>query len=681
MVHASEARLIFAALIGAIFLQVGCQSTKQAPPLSVVPLYVEGDPTLLDTETVLQEKNSAFAKALAFYSQGLIHDAHGETGAAATNYVRAIEVDPSLDPLYLRASKHLIALNRNDAAIDLIQRLTSLRKDDATPHLWEAVIHQAFDRHDQAVNSYKAAIDRNPSSIEPYLEVVGILYRNEQYGDAIKLLERAIKQASPPDKAFRYLADLYQKRAAASHSPRESKRFRRKAIATLKHAIRQDIDDATIHWHLARLLIGEGDFTEGLQHYITVDRKSTDELALKEKLAKDLINCTGGAAEAIRKLDLYLQKHPKDPYAHFYKGYIHEQENEDHAAKIAYIESTRHAPPQSAAYWKAALLSIESDVSEARHLLEKGLVALPGNARIMEMLAFIYLQEKAYDQSVEQFERVDAILTARGISELAEKFHYNFALAAQGAGETDTAVHHLTLAIAQNIDLLSGFVLHVSRLASPNALKEGLRTLRHVSLVIEEPEVHYYIGVLSRYSKQYDAAISAFAYTEKMANGHIREEQILTSHFYFSFAAASEQANQIDQAETYFKRSIQLKPDYAEAHNYLAYMWSEHAIKLDQAMSHIQRALALEPENGAFLDTRGWIYFQQGHYVAALEDLKRAHELIPDDAIILEHIGDTYAKTERPKRAHYYWSLARDLDPDNSVLEEKLLEVLPHLND
>ena len=82
-----------------------------------------------------------------------------------------------------------------------------------------------------------------------------------------------------------------------------------------------------------------------------------------------------------------------------------------------------------------------------------------------------------------------------------------------------------------------------------------------------------------------------------------------------------------------FKRAIELDPaDAAQAYNYLGFMWADQNIHLDEAEDYIKRALAAEPENGAYLDSLGWLHYRQGKYEQALAELlSAAAELKEED--------------------------------------------------
>jgi tetratricopeptide (TPR) repeat protein len=102
-------------------------------------------------------------------------------------------------------------------------------------------------------------------------------------------------------------------------------------------------------------------------------------------------------------------------------------------------------------------------------------------------------------------------------------------------------------------------------------------------------------------------------------------------------------------------------------------MWAEHNLHLDEAEEMVGQALQFDPNNGAYLDTLGWVYFRKGKYEQALTELLRAEQnLTRPDAVVLEHIGDTYAKMDRHPQALDFWQKAIALAPDNQLLADKI---------
>ncbi|MCX6969886.1 MAG: tetratricopeptide repeat protein [Verrucomicrobia bacterium] len=155
--------------------------------------------------------------------------------------------------------------------------------------------------------------------------------------------------------------------------------------------------------------------------------------------------------------------------------------------------------------------------------------------------------------------------------------------------------------------------------------------------------------------------------------GNSRPE-ILNGDFYFSYGVSAEQAGRFAKAAEALKKSIEVDPaNAARARNYLGYMWAERGENLDEAEALIRRAVESDPENGAYLDSLGWVYFKKGLHAQALKELLRAEEFLKaDDATVFDHIGDACEKLGRTADALAYWRKALQLDEGNKLIAAKL---------
>jgi len=126
-----------------------------------------------------------------------------------------------------------------------------------------------------------------------------------------------------------------------------------------------------------------------------------------------------------------------------------------------------------------------------------------------------------------------------------------------------------------------------------------------------------------------------------------------------------------EEAFRTFEKIIQIDSTDAAALNYVGYTYAEKAESLDYALNLIDRALSIEPNNGYFIDSRGWVYYQQGDYESALNDLIKASELV-EDAVILEHLGDVYVKLNECRKAIEIYKKVLNLEPKNKKVKNKL---------
>lgn len=163
-------------------------------------------------------------------------------------------------------------------------------------------------------------------------------------------------------------------------------------------------------------------------------------------------------------------------------------------------------------------------------------------------------------------------------------------------------------------------------------------------------------------------------FDQALAESALVRHQFVGGQFYFEFGMAAEQAGLYERAAELFKKSIEIDPaNAARACNYLGYMWADRNENLTEAEDLIRRALEAEPNNGAYLDSLGWLHYRRGQFAEALVLLLRAAELLPEpDPVVFEHIADTYRALGRLPEALLYWQKALVLDPENSKLAEKI---------
>jgi tetratricopeptide (TPR) repeat protein len=151
------------------------------------------------------------------------------------------------------------------------------------------------------------------------------------------------------------------------------------------------------------------------------------------------------------------------------------------------------------------------------------------------------------------------------------------------------------------------------------------------------------LSSLYRKAKEYPKAIQAM---EQVIVLDPKNDQA-----YFQLGALYDENKNKEKSIANMKRAIELNSQNAPALNYLGYTWAEMGVQLDEAEALIQRALKIEPNDGFYIDSLGWVYYQKGDYPKAVEHLERAVEITVDDPTIMEHLGDAYEKAGRPDRA------------------------------
>ncbi len=129
------------------------------------------------------------------------------------------------------------------------------------------------------------------------------------------------------------------------------------------------------------------------------------------------------------------------------------------------------------------------------------------------------------------------------------------------------------------------------------------------------------------------------------------------------YAVMSEREGDMPAAEEHFRYLLAKDPANANILNYLGYALADRGLKLDEAELLISSAVKLSPANGAYQDSLAWVYFKQGKYPAALEQIKAALKSINDDAILWDHEGDICAAMSDWKAAWRAYNIAFLMSP------------------
>jgi tetratricopeptide (TPR) repeat protein len=135
----------------------------------------------------------------------------------------------------------------------------------------------------------------------------------------------------------------------------------------------------------------------------------------------------------------------------------------------------------------------------------------------------------------------------------------------------------------------------------------------------------------------------------------------------FSRAITFHSLDQWPAAEADFRAALALQPNQPQILNFLGYSLVERNEKLDEALQMIETAVAAEPENGAIVDSLGWVYFQLGRYQDAVEPMERAASLEAVDPIVNDHLGDVYWAVGRKIEASFQWHRALSFKPEEEL--------------
>ena len=199
--------------------------------------------------------------------------------------------------------------------------------------------------------------------------------------------------------------------------------------------------------------------------------------------------------------------------------------------------------------------------------------------------------------------------------------------------------------------------------------KESLNYLKANFEKIKKPneKILFDIANFYRNAKDYDQAIS---YYTKVLN-IVGDDIEIKSDLLYRRGASYERMGNYKEADKDMLLSLKINPDDAYVLNYLAYSWLERDYKINTAIEMLEKAYSLENNDPYITDSIGWAYYLIDDYVKAEKYMKRAIELMPNDAIVSDHYGDILWKLGQKIQARYFWkSVLKINDVDEELLKK-----------
>ena len=240
---------------------------------------------------------------------------------------------------------------------------------------------------------------------------------------------------------------------------------------------------------------------------------------------------------------------------------------------------------------------------------------------------------------------------------------------------SNTAVGQFTLAVNRTWTTPQGEKREEVSFLDCEAWGKAVEILKRARAKFPDvPQITTQLAVALSAARQHTAAMTTFA--EARAQAESNHEELLDFAFYFQYGAAAERAGLMDKAEELLKQSIELDSNKsAIAFNYLGYSWVDRGINVDEGGVMIKKALEMDPDNASYLDSLGWYHFKKAEYDHALKVLLRAAEAIkPEDAVVFDHIADTYQAMGKTAEALQYWQKAVALSTDDQPPADKISE-------
>lgn len=645
-----------------------------------------GELSRLQPEETLPLVESDFSEALAYFSLGLSREIQGNVQGALEAFLKAIKKDPGNEALYMLASKRLVDFDRAEEAFHLLENLLESDPDNVTALRWLANLHLQQKQPEQALPLLKRAVRLHPASEQVYLEAMQAFSGQQNLDEVLEIARLAHQHADQPIQSTRILVRLLGSAIQTADDVQSMLDRKRELDTVLEQAVTDFPNQEIFLFIQAEIALEQNRFDEAFERYHLLDQRSEQLEQTRSRILVHALQAHGSGPEGVRLVQLQLEQRKDDSLAQFLLGLLHELRDQGDRAFTAYQRASELNPNDLPTLRKLVLLYYQRDqLIRARELLARIRTEHPDDPEMLQLAGQIALATEDFAAAATYLQQ--RILKHRqGMKvENPPALYAQLAMALLVDSPSLQAATDAMYHAAEEPGLLEWVWRH--QLRQSLAIRETapdeatIVTKRIFESLMDlsdrlpgNPEVELLIGKTLSFQKDYDNAIPAFERAIQLAEQVENSHTWLTTGFYFDLAAAYERAGHIDSSVAAFEKIIAQEPDHHPALNYLAYMWAERGENLDRALEYVTRALKHEPDNGAYIDTLGWVYYQQGRFEDAYREHLKAAEIEPDEPVILEHLGDVLMKLGRPLEARAYYRITLELGADDrlSIVEESL---------
>jgi len=504
-----------------------------------------------------------------------------------------------------------------------------------------------------AIEQFEQIVQLEPDSVDNHL-LLGRLYRlNNDLQKAESELKTAIKLDPSSEEAVTTLAILYTDEGDTAH-----------ALQVLS-AVPDAARSAKLYSALGAAYEQRKDYKSAIDAYrraVVLDRDNLDAI---RGLAENLLN-DGQTDAALEQYKVIADANPEDAQTYLRMAEIYRRQGKYDQA----LESLKKADalvPDSAevAYNMAAIYQGQGRYDDAIKLLqdllkktEKSDTAASqadrnNRAIFLERLGMIYREQENYTAAVETFRKLLPLgdENARsGYQEIIDAYRE-----AKDWAQATAVAREAVQKMPEDRDLR--MVLD-AQLADTGDADTALADVR--SMLKGDPtdrEVYLRLAIMYTRIKRWKEAEDALSSAEQMSPKPEDKAGV-----WFLRGDTLQREKKFDEADAEFRKILAsvppTDPQSAATLNYLGYMNADRNVKLDESLGYIKQALTFEPNNGAYLDSLGWVYFKLGKYDLAEENLTKAAVHMGSDPTVQEHLGDLYQKTGRLKLAAAHWERA-----------------------
>ncbi len=389
-----------------------------------------------------------------------------------------------------------------------------------------------------------------------------------------------------------------------------------------------------------------------------------DTLDAKLALAQ-LAMVSGDRASALREAREALAKYPKSEVAALMLAQVTENKTEAAKSLADFLQKNPKARDVRIAY--SRMLFDQTKLSEAKKEFQTLIQQYPNDQTALYALGLLSVQTNDLKDAETYLSAYIKSLGGKSDNERdSTQALMVLAQISEDRNDTAGALKWLEMVDASNHTNYLGSLMKRAQLQAKSGKLSLARALlsqaevesddERVKLIVAEAQLLRDAGQLS----------DAMKLIEEAMENHKDNPDLLYEH-----AMLAEKAHQFDVMERSLRSIIRITPANQHAYNALGYSLAERNLRLPEAYDLIKKATELAPDDAFILDSLGWVEFRLGRLEKAEETLRRAYAMKADPEIAT-HLGEVLWTRGREDEAKKLWRNANSNNPKNETLKDTL---------
>ncbi len=630
-----------------------------------------------DAVTALQKSITLGPNAGAYYFLGLAQTSRNEPEQAISNFNKALDLNPLFHSARILLASVLLKQERVDEAITEVSKVINADPKNAYAYNVLASAYMKKGMLAESMEELNKALAIKPQLAEVHIKKGLVNIQRGQTEEAELDLRAAVQSAPDILNPRLILASFYSRSGDYG-----------KAISVLKEGLKGTKEDAPLYNYIARFYFIQNNVDESIKMLSTAKDINPDDLTSYVNLAKIYI-MKKDYERGIQELNAVLAKAPDNLMAITELAGVYERLNRDGDA-VKYYEQAKASKKMEGYTACANYFVRKKDYDKAIGVLNEAIAQHPADISPYQLKANIWASQKNYPEVLKTFEQLEKVDPKRGVAAIIntylvmkknddalkkatrawEKDPRNLNLMADISrihmimGNKQESIRNAKDIINTRPDSPVGYLTLATVYKNDGEIDHAIEALKRAASV-KDASIDMMLGGIYLEKKEYTSALETYRKLEKTTPGYVAaifQQGVV-------YAVMGKSNNAVEE----YSRALRLSSNYLPALNNIAYIYADENRELKKALQYASRAYAIAPHEGPVNDTMGFVLLKNGKTEDAYTALKRASELMPENATVLYHLA--LACHERGDKAQATGYLQRALQIGRFP-EEKKAQVL-----